>query len=374
MADQTSHPPSAGENRSETQDAEGQSTQRPVVAEKRSLLQNIFPFMRSRQSSSLREDLADALSSTASEQDSAFSPEEKAMLHNILRLREIRVEDVMIPRADVEAVEISTPLWEVLELFEKSGHSRMPVYAETLDDPRGMIHIRDVLNYITKQARQKTTRRSNPRSKATAEDKAAKFDMGRIDLTKTIGELNLMRKVLFVPPSMMASGLMARMQATHIQMALVIDEYGGTDGLVSLEDIVEMVVGDIEDEHDDEEIMIAEEADGVFVVDARADLEELAVKIGPSFEAGEHGEEVDTVGGLIFSVLGRIPVRGEVVQAIPGYEFHVLEVDPRRVKKVRIVPLSAADRRRQQRAVVSARPGEQPAEVETAIDARKEAG
>ncbi len=102
--------------------------------------------------------------------------------------------------------------------------------------------------------------------------------MGRIDLTKTIGELNLMRKVLFVPPSMMASGLMARMQATHIQMALVIDEYGGTDGLVSLEDIVEMVVGDIEDEHDDEEIMIAEEADGVFVVDARADLEELAAK------------------------------------------------------------------------------------------------
>ena len=372
MADQTSHPPSAGENRSETQDAEGQSTQRSVVAEKRSLLSNIFPFMRSRQSSSLREDLADALSSTASEQDSAFSPEEKAMLHNILRLREIRVEDVMIPRADVEAVEISTPLWEVLELFEKSGHSRMPVYAETLDDPRGMIHIRDVLNYITKQARQKTTRRSSTRSKATAEDKAAKFDMGRIDLSKTIGELNLMRKVLFVPPSMMASGLMARMQATHIQMALVIDEYGGTDGLVSLEDIVEMVVGDIEDEHDDEEIMIAEEADGVFVVDARADLEELAEKIGPSFEVGEHGEDVDTVGGLIFSVLGRIPVRGEVVQAIPGYEFHVLEVDPRRVKKVRIVPLSAADRRRQQRAVLSVK-GEQLAEVETATDAPKEA-
>jgi CBS domain containing-hemolysin-like protein len=177
--------------------------------------------------------------------------------------------------------------------------------------------------------------------------------MGRIDLTKTIGELNLMRKVLFVPPSMMASGLMARMQATHIQMALVIDEYGGTDGLASLEDIVEMVVGDIEDEHDDEEIMIAEEADGVFVVDARADLEELTQKIGPSFEVGEHGEDVDTVGGLIFSVLGRIPVRGEVVQAIPGYEFHVLEVDPRRVKRVRIVPLSEADRRRQLRAVTT---------------------
>jgi len=365
MADQTSQPPSAGENRSETQDAEGQSTQRPVVAEKRSLLSNIFPFIRSRQQSSLREDLADALSSTASEQDSAFSPEEKAMLHNILRLREIRVEDVMIPRADVEAVEISTPLWELLELFEESGHSRMPVYAETLDDPRGMIHIRDVLNFITGQARQKTP--NNAVAETTPTATPPKFDMSRVDLTKTIGELDLTRKVLFVPPSMMASGLMARMQATHIQMALVIDEYGGTDGLVSLEDIVEMVVGDIEDEHDDEEIMIAEEADGVFVVDARADLDEFAARIGPSFEVGEHGEDVDTVGGLIFSVLGRIPVRGEVVQAVPGYEFHVLEVDPRRVKKVRIVPLSAADHRSEQHAVVTTKPEAQsPATVEDA--------
>lgn len=334
MADQNNSS-TAGDSRSDTQDAEGQSTQRSQSSEKRSLLANIFPFMRSRQSSSLREDLADALSSTESEQDSAFSPEEKAMLNNILRLREIRVEDVMIPRADVVAIEISTPLWEALELFESSGHSRMPVYAETLDDPRGMIHIRDVLNYITQQSRQKTDATS-----------AAKFDMGRIDLTKTIGELNLIRKVLFVPPSMLASGLMARMQAAHIQMALVIDEYGGTDGLASLEDIVEMVVGDIEDEHDDEDIMIFEEANGVFVVDARADLEELAEKIGPSFEVGEHGEDVDTVGGLIFSVLGRIPVRGEVVQAIPGYEFHVLEVDPRRVKRVRIVPLSESESHR----------------------------
>lgn len=343
MADQNNSS-SAGDSRSDTQDAEGQSTQRSNVSEKRSLLSNIFPFMRSRQSSSLREDLADAISSDASEQDSVFSPEEKAMLNNILRLREIRVEDVMIPRADVVAVEISTPLWEALELFESSGHSRMPVYAETLDDPRGMIHIRDVLNYITRQAREK--------AEADAADaSAAKFDMGRIDLTKTIGELDLMRKVLFVPPSMMASGLMARMQAAHIQMALVIDEYGGTDGLASLEDIVEMVVGDIEDEHDDEEIMISEEAGGVFVVDARADLEELAQKIGPSFQTGEHGEDVDTVGGLIFSVLGRIPLRGEVVQAIPGYEFHVLEVDPRRVKRVRIVPLSEEDLNRPQAAV-----------------------
>lgn len=356
MSDQSTNS-SAGESRTEAQDPDGPSRQRPP-AEKRSLLSNIFPFIRSRQTSTLREDLVDAVASSASDQGGAFSPEEKAMLQNILRLREIRVEDVMIPRADVEAIEISTPLGEALEQFEATGRSRMPVYAETLDDPRGMIHIRDVLNYITKQSREKANRRNSATRKSAETRNGSTFDMSRIDLTKPIGELNIMRKVLFVPPSMMASGLMARMQATHIQMALVIDEYGGTDGLVSLEDIVEMVVGDIEDEHDDEEIMIAEEADGVFVVDARADLDELTQRIGPSFEVGEHGEDVDTIGGLIFSDLGRIPVRGEVVHAVPGYEFHVLEVDPRRVKKVRIVPLSEAHRRRQQRTAGSGKTGD----------------
>ena len=147
--------------------------------------------------------------------------------------------------------------------------------------------------------------------------------------------------------AMLASDLMARMQAARTQMALVIDEYGGTDGLVSLEDIVEMVVGDIEDEHDDdEEPMITETGDGVFVVDAKAEIDDVAEKIGSSFAAGEHGEQVDTVGGLIFAALGRIPARGEVVHAVPGFEFHVLDADPRRVKRVRIVPMRTAERRR----------------------------
>jgi len=349
MPDLTDQPPPAAEA-AQANDAEGQSRQRPSQAEKRSLLSGIFPFLRSRQGHSLRKDLAEALSDKAGT-DAAFSPEERAMLNNILRLREIRVEDVMIPRSDIEAVEIATTLGEVLELFEQSGHSRMPVYCDSLDDPRGMIHIRDVLGHITRLARQRNGRRpAAQRKNGTAAPKpalkTAKLDLSRVDLDKTIGELNLMRKVLFVPPSMQASSLMARMQASRIQMALVIDEYGGTDGLVSLEDIVEMVVGDIEDEHDDEEVMISEEADGVFIVDARADLDELAERIGPKFVVGEHGEDVDTVGGLIFSVLGRIPIRGEVVQAVPDFEFHVLEADPRRIRKVRIVPLRTAERRR----------------------------
>ncbi|WP_288191785.1 hemolysin family protein [uncultured Phyllobacterium sp.] len=323
-------------------DAEGQSSTRAPATEKRSLLTAIFPFLRARPGTSLREDIDAALAGTDNG-DTAFSPEERAMLHNILRLRELRVEDVMIPRADIEAVDITTTLGDLLEVFEKSGHSRMPVFAETLDDPRGMVHIRDVVNYITKISRVKTQRRTS--AKAPKAPAAAKFDLGNVELTKTIAELSLMRPILFVPPSMLANDLMGRMQAQRIQIALVIDEYGGTDGLVSLEDIVEMVVGNIEDEHDDDEVMIMEEPEGVFIADARADLEEVAGKIGSGFVVGEHGEDVDTVGGLIFSILGRIPVRGEMVQAVPGYEFHVLEADPRRIRKVRIVPLRHAERR-----------------------------
>ena len=262
------------------------------------------------------------------------------MLNNILRLREVRVEDVMMPRADIEAVEITTTLGELMRLFEQSGHSRMPVYSETLDDPRGMVHIRDVLAHITKFARAK---------KGSATKKPAGVDasdLANVDLAKTIGDLDLIRPVLFVPPSMLASDLMARMQATRTQMALVIDEYGGTDGLVSLEDIVEMVVGDIEDEHDDDEPMITQTGDGVFVVDGKAEIDEVAKMIGEDFAAGEHGEYVDTIGGMIFNTLGRVPARGEVVQAIPGFEFHVLDADPRRVKRVRIVENQKGERRR----------------------------
>ncbi len=274
------------------------------------------------------------------------------MLKNILRLREVRVEDVMIPRADVEAVDITTTLGDLLVTFEQSGHSRMPVYSETLDDPRGMVHIRDVVAQITRIARQKKRRPSKKQADAAAAQQApqtaagGELDLGKVELGKTIGELNLVRPLLFVPPSMLASDLMARMQAARIQMALVIDEYGGTDGLASLEDIVEMVVGDIEDEHDEEEALMAKAGDGVFLVDGKAEIVDVAEMIGSAFKPGEHLEDVDTIGGMIFNTLGRVPARGEVVQAIPGFEFHVLDADPRRIKRVRIVQGRTAERRR----------------------------
>jgi len=333
-------PETGGETKASSQKEEGPSTVGQQATDRPSLLERFASFFRQRNGSNLREDLADALAESASD-EADFSAGERAMLNNILRLREVRVEDVMVPRADVKAVEISITLGALLNVFEESGHSRMPVYAETLDDPRGMVHIRDVVAHITKQARVKrarTTRKADPA--------APTLDLANVDLTKTIGELNLIRTVLFVPPSMLASDLMARMQAARIQMALVIDEYGGTDGLVSLEDIVEMVVGDIEDEHDEDEPLITQAGEGVFIVDGKAEIDDVAEMIGEAFKPGEHGETVDTIGGMIFNTLGRVPARGEVVHAIPGFEFHVLDADPRRVKRVRIVNDQKAERRR----------------------------
>jgi CBS domain containing-hemolysin-like protein len=302
-------------------------------------------------STSLREDLTVALNADASLGE-AFTPEERAMLNNILRFREVRVEDIMVPRVDIEAVDQSVTIGELMTIFEVSGRSRMPVYADTLDDPRGMVHIRDLLSYVTKQARSRK-RVAKPAATGTAAEKSEKpakpkidFDLARIDLMKTVAEAGIIRSILFVPPSMLASDLMSRMQAARTQMALVIDEYGGTDGLVSHEDIVEMVIGDIDDEHDDEEVMFSRISDDVIVADARVELEEIAEAIGPDFDIKDRLEDADTLGGLIFSALGRIPARGEVIQALPGFEFHILDADPRRVKRVRVSRKRAGARRR----------------------------
>lgn len=314
--------------------------------------------LRPSQGERLREDLADALL-TDTAVSSAFSPEERAMLHNILRFREVRVEDIMVPRADIEAVDVTTTLGELLIQFEENGRSRMPVYRETLDDPRGFVHIRDLLSYLAKQARNK--RRNGTKgqaqvdvpAEALATEKPVRtprpaFDLGRVDLGKTVGEAGIIRKILFVPPSMLASDLLQSMQAARTQMALVIDEYGGTDGLVSHEDIVEMVIGDVEDEHDDEEVMFSRTSEDVFIADARVELEDIAAAIGSDFDVRDQLEDVDTLGGLIFSALGRIPVRGELVQAVPGFEFQILEADPRRIKRVRIVRRRQVTSRRRQ--------------------------
>ncbi|EJF91253.1 hemolysin family protein [Bartonella tamiae] len=301
-------------------DSDGHSPSRTQSVEKPSFFVKIFPFLRARQTSSLRDDLTDALSVEQSEDNTLFSPEERLMLNNILRLRETRVEDVMIPRSEIEALEINTSLANALDLFEKNGHSRMPVYVDTMDDPRGMIHIRDVLNFITRSAR--PTKQNG------------KLDLQHIDFGRPIGELDLIRTVLFVPGSMMAGQLLNRMQATRTQMALIIDEYGGTDGLASMEDIVELVVGDIEDEHDDEDVLIIKEPDNKWLVDASAELEDVEKALGPDFVIGELGEDVDTIGGLTVSAMDRIPAKGELIEAVPGFNFQIVEADKRRIKRI----------------------------------------
>jgi len=315
---------STGPRPAEPGESEGQSRHSPSSPPDRpTFLERIAGLFGRRNGATLREDIAEALAESDGDAE-AFSPGERAMLANILALREVTVEDVMVPRAEIKAADIDTKLSDLMEMFEQSGHSRMPVYSRTLDDPRGMVHIRDVLSHLTRAARR---------------GEGGGLDLARVDLGQTIGELNLIRNVHFVPPSMLAADLMGRMQATRSQMALVIDEYGGTDGLVSLEDIVETVVGDIADEHDEEEILITRLDEGNFVVDGKAEIEDVENAVGASLDVGEHGDSVETLGGLILSVLGRVPIRGEVLHLVPGFAFHVLDADPRRVKRVRIVRL-----------------------------------
>src|SRR5918997_1878434 len=221
--------------------------------------------LRSRES--FRDDLEDALAETAQ----GFSPQERAMLQNVLGFHRLRVEDVMVPRADIVAIAADTTLGDLLGLFRTAGHSRLPVYGETLDDPKGMVHIRDFLDFIAARA----DTRSRRRRKAEPASEAPPPSLGRVDLSLTLASAKILRPVLFVPRSMPAIDLLVRMQATRTHMALVIDEYGGTDGLVSIEDLIEMIVGDIEDEHDVQDARMIVPADGTLLVDARASLDEV---------------------------------------------------------------------------------------------------
>ncbi|MPZ57069.1 MAG: CBS domain-containing protein [Rhizobiales bacterium] len=264
--------------------------------------------------------------------ETGFSPEESVMLKNILALRERRIEDVMLPRADIVAVQQDISLGELVRIFERAGHSRLVAYNDTLDDPVGMVHIRDLIAFMT--ARAAITPEDNVKRKRPL---PAGLDLKAIDLAMPLSATRIVRTILFVPPSMPAMDLLAKMQATRIHLALVIDEYGGTDGLVSMEDIVEQIVGDIADEHDvDEPLGVAWQADGNFVADGRAGLEDVAAAIGIEFDVREHLSEVDTLGGYLVTKAGHVPVRGELVPGPPGFEIEVLDADPRRVKRAKI--------------------------------------
>ena len=280
---------------------------------------------------SVRDDLQVVLDASTSD-EAGFSAIERTMLRNILGLHERRIADVMIHRADIIAVKRDITLGELMSLFESAAHSRLVVYNETLDDPEGIVHIRDLLAFMTAKARA-----PEPGKSKRKKPFPAGLDLRAVDLALPLSEANIIRKLLFVPPSMRAIDLLAQMQASRIHLALVVDEYGGTDGLVSIEDIVEQIVGDIDDEHDsDEPPAIVRQADNSFIADARARLDDVRAVIGEDFVTGEAGEEVDTLGGYLVTHVGRLPVRGEVISGPGNYEIEVLDADPRRVKRLRI--------------------------------------
>ena len=280
---------------------------------------------------SIRADLEVVLEAGAPG-ETGFSPEERAMLRNILRLRERRVEDVMVPRADIVAVQKTIGIGELIKIFEGAGHSRLVVYDDTLDDPIGMVHIRDLIGFMAGRA---TPSEANGHKRR--KPVPAGFDLKSIDLVMPLSSTGIIRKILFVPPSMPAIDLLAKMQATRIHLALVIDEYGGTDGLASMEDIVEQIVGEIEDEHDeDTSPAVMRQPDGSFLADARAKLEDVTATLGTEFDVGQAANDVDTLGGYLVTQVGRVPVRGELVPGPAGFEIEVLDSDPRRVKRVKI--------------------------------------
>jgi len=237
--------------------------------------------------------------------------QQRALLANVRKMGEQRVSDAMVPRADVIAVDADTSFSEVMDVFRTGGHSRLPVFRDTLDDPLGFIHVKDLFMAFG----------------ARTNDKA------HIDNFKATDHL---RRTLTVPPSMACGTLLQAMQAQRMHMALVIDEYGGVDGLITIEDLLELIVGEIEDEHDTTNgATWRQAADGSYSAAARADIEDFEAEIGLVL-LEDKDEDVDTLGGLVFMLCNRIPARGEVIRHPNGHEFEILDADPRRIKRLRV--------------------------------------
>jgi magnesium and cobalt transporter len=250
------------------------------------------------------DDTSDGASS-----DVGATADERTLLTNIRTMRGQRVADIMIPRADIMAVAENATLEEMTEVFREGAHSRLPVYRETLDDPVGFVHVKDVALAL-----------------AFGTTKADPFQIS--DFT---------REMLVIPASMHTGRLMQRMQQSRIHMALVVDEYGGVDGLVTIEDLVEQIVGDIEDEHDEAEVAAwRREAPGVYIANARAELSDFEAEAGVDLLPDDLDEEVDTLGGLVFMLSNRVPERGEVIAHPDGHEFEVIDADPRKIKRLRV--------------------------------------
>ncbi|HUI33938.1 MAG TPA: hemolysin family protein [Stellaceae bacterium] len=254
----------------------------------------------------------DAMIAAPSDEDdeSPITPQERVLIGNVLKVHDRSAADVMVPRVDIIAFDIERPFEELVKLLIEQGHSRVPVYRETLDDVLGFVHVKDVLAPVA--------------------------DRRRVKLAP------MLRKVLVVAPSLPVFDLLVQMRLTRTHIAMVVDEFGGIDGLVTIEDLIEEIVGDIDDEHDvDETPILIERPDGSVIADARIPIETLEERRGATLRHNGDHEEVDTLGGLVFTLAGRVPRRGEVIPHPGGIEFEVLDADPRRIKRLRVRGLPA---------------------------------
>lgn len=259
---------------------------------------------------------------------SSFPASEREMLLRLLEFGKSCVEDIMVPRTDIIAIRESASLRELLDTFERAGVSRIPVFENDLDDPHGMIHIKDLFRWLMAEAGC-----AMPRATATRTADIA----GALDLSRPVSVAKIRRPILYVPPSMPCTDLLIRMQAKRIHMALVVDEYGGTDGLVTIEDLVEQIVGDIEDEHDeDEDENIRQDPALGLIVAARTPVAAFEEYLGVKLSSPKEDAEITTLGGLIFSITDRIPAQGERVLHPSGYAFEVLDANSRRIKTLRV--------------------------------------
>ena len=272
-----------------------------IINKIRSMSENILNFLIKKESSSLRTILEDH-----ADNKREFSISEKNMLTNIIGFGESRVEDSMVPRADIIAVDVNISAQAVIKLFSECNHSRIALYRSTLDDPVGMLHIKDFVRALSE-----------------------------VDIDDIIIE-KLAKDIIFVPPSMKSRELLLKMQVSRIHMALVIDEYGGTDGLLTIENLIEEIVGEIEDEHSDSSLKKINIYENFLDVPARTKIEEVEEILGFSLLEEEVDEEIETIGGLVFLLAGRIPQRGELITHPKGFEIEIREVDQRKIINVRL--------------------------------------
>jgi CBS domain containing-hemolysin-like protein len=281
-------------------------------ANDRGLFWMLQGLLRKREAESVRDRVEELIERKGETEDRSddeadgLDTHERVLLGNVLKLRGRTAYDIMVPRADIVAMPENLSLDQAIRLIQREGHSRFPVYRENLDDVVGMVHIKDVFAGVGRDP--------------------SLFSMKAI-----------LRRPLFVVPSVPVLDLLLQMRAARLHMALVVDEYGGIDGLVTIEDLVETIVGDISDEHDEvEQPTIVARPDGTLEIDARTKIEAFEARMGPVLTEEERGADIDTVGGLVFTLAGRVPARGELISHPSGLEFRVLEADPRRIRRLRI--------------------------------------